>query len=91
MNAKLKYLDIIFGPYSNWWFQREIQGVQAHVLLAVFFVTLELTALYFILISNYVPYIMQFWLTNAFSEILNTNDDVDSNAKILLCWKLPFH
>ena len=37
-----------------------IQGVQAHVLLAVFFVTLELTALYFILISNYVPYIMQF-------------------------------
>ena len=37
-----------------------LQGVQAHVLLAVFFVTLELTALYFILISNYVPYIMQF-------------------------------
>ena len=39
---------------------RLVQGVQAHVLLAVFFVTLELTALYFILISNFVPYIMQF-------------------------------
>ena len=24
MNAKLKYLDIIFGPYSDRWFQREI-------------------------------------------------------------------
>ena len=62
-----------------------IQGVQADVLSAVFFITPELTALFFILISNFVTYVMQIWLTKAFSEILNANSDVDSDVKILLC------